>query len=360
MVFRARHNAGIWARSRAAGGQDVAARSAVLGKVVEKMLTKDPRQRISSAKFANELLQPGSGGREITPFSDPLLGSLSGVSLHEIKAVHKLRGELDGDDVDLSEIPDHIGGGVALLRIVRASIPSVEYIRTMLAAREKLGSDAIYLQIMEERLSMSTLPGTVEAHAATWQTNDWVATDAEGDLLVYLRWGATNPSRVLAEFSLERYARWLPYRSEARAMLLDQLSRRARKVVCHRILIDVKGVSFAHRKLLPYTKEFISGQGNATNSVFAAAGYILNISSVASSLYNTAAKVFQNEGQRRRTTLMSGDPFDSANFAARFERSALPSDIGGELKTGADGHCCLGVEQPALCDEDAVWAKYVS
>ena len=103
---------------QAAKIQEVAARSAVLGKVVEKMLTKDPRRRISSAELANEL-QPGRGGREKT-FSDPLLESLSDVSLHEIKAVHKLRGELDGDDVDLSEIPNHIGGGVALLRVVRS------------------------------------------------------------------------------------------------------------------------------------------------------------------------------------------------------------------------------------------------
>merc|ERR1711969_513742 len=102
------------------------------------MLTKDPRRRISSAELADELHQPGRGGWTTTLFfSDPLLESLSGVSMHEIKAVHKLRGELDGDDVDLSEIPDHIGGGVALLRIVRSPLPSVEYVRTMLAARAK-------------------------------------------------------------------------------------------------------------------------------------------------------------------------------------------------------------------------------
>ena len=78
---------------------------------------------------------------------------------------------------------------------------------------------------MEERLSMSTLPHTAEAHAATWQTNDWVSTDAEGDLVVYVRWGAAIPSRVLAEFPLERYIQWWLYRYEALAMLLDQLSR---------------------------------------------------------------------------------------------------------------------------------------
>ena len=73
---------------QAAKIQEVAARSAVFGKVVEKMLTKDPRRRISSAELANEL-QPGRGGRSTTVGSDPLLESLSGVSLHEIKAVHK-------------------------------------------------------------------------------------------------------------------------------------------------------------------------------------------------------------------------------------------------------------------------------
>ncbi len=109
---------------QAAKIQEVAARSAVLGKVVEKMLTKDPRRRISSAELANEL-QPGRGGQRGATFSDPLLESLSGVLLHEIEAVHKLRGELDGDDVDLSEIPDYIGGGVALLRNVRTPNPSV-------------------------------------------------------------------------------------------------------------------------------------------------------------------------------------------------------------------------------------------
>ena len=107
-------------------------------------------------------------------------------------------------------------------------------------------------------------------------------------------------------------------------------------------------------------KEFISGQAAHTNCAFAAASYALNVSSIATTLINTITKVFQNESQRSNTTLISGDPFASADFAARFERSALPSDIGGELTTGTDGHCCLGVEQPALCDEDAVWAKYLS
>ena len=87
---------------------------------------------------------------------------------------------------------------------------------------------------------------------------------------------------------------------------------------------------------------------------------MLNVNSFASSLYKVGT-VFQSKSERNSTILLSGDPFAaSADFAARFERSALPSDIGGDLTTGADGHCCLGAEQPALCDEDAVWAKYIS
>ena len=49
---------------QAAKIQEVAARSAVLGNVVEKMLTKDPRQRISSAELANFELQPRRGGED--------------------------------------------------------------------------------------------------------------------------------------------------------------------------------------------------------------------------------------------------------------------------------------------------------
>ena len=66
------------------------------------------------------------------------------------------------------------------------------------------------------------------------------------------------------------------------------------------------------------------------------------------------------QGELRSMRHLLGNRSKSNHASARFERSALPSDIGGELTTGTDGHCCLGVEQPALCDEDAVWAKYLS
>ena len=53
------------------------------------------------------------------------------------------------------------------------------------------------------------------------------------------------------------------------------------------------------------------------------------------------------------------DPFSaSPDFATRYNKSDMPSDIGGELTTGTDGHCCLGVEQHVLCDEESLWARY--
>ena len=41
------------------------------------------------------------------------------------------------------------------------------------------------------------------------------------------------------------------------------------------------------------------------------------------------------------------DSFASAKFASRFERALMPKDIGGDLISGTDGHCCLGVALPA-------------
>ena len=339
--------------------QEVAARSAVLGKVVEKMLTKDPRQRISSAELSTELL-PGRERRG-TAFSDPL-ESLSGVSQHEITAVHTLRGELDGDDVDLSDLPDHVGGSVALLRIVQHRMPSVQYVRRMLAARSKLGSDAIYSQITEERLSMSTLPGTAEAQVATWHTNEWVGLDEEGDVVVYERWGHGDIPKVLAKLPLAQYSRWNAYRYEARAMLLDALSRRTRRVMRFTFVIDLEGADIGHRKCIPYIKEFVAGDFTRVVPTKCSGTYLVRSSNVFASLFALFGRMgLVSAKQQAKAFLIAGpDPFTaSAEFAVCYERSALPSDIGGEVTTGTDGHCCLGVKQPTLCDKDAVWAKYL-
>ena len=74
--------------------------------------------------------------------------------------------------------------------VVRASKPSVEYVRTMVAARAKFGSDEVCKEILDKGLSTQTLPGTAEAQCATWFNNDWLSTDMEGDIIEYRRWGA--------------------------------------------------------------------------------------------------------------------------------------------------------------------------
>ena len=369
--------------------QEVAARSAVLGKVVEKMLTKDPRQRISSAELANEL-QPGRL-RRMTIFSDPLLESLSGVSLHEIKAVHTLRGELDGDDVDLSEISDYIGGSVALLRVVRDPArlaPSVECVRTMLAAREKLGSDAKAQELRQNNLTLHNLPGSERVRAATCQTNEWAGLDAQGDIVVFERWGAIIPATLLAELPVEQYSQWNAYRHEARAMVLDTLSRRARRVVRFAIVMDMKGTGAGHRKAIPYVNVFSAGDSTKVVPNMHSTTFFVRSGKVTAGIYATIGRMGILSANAKATTFFVAgpDPFAaSTDFSTRFKRSALPAAVGGTLVTGAvsdnicirtrdrvadyahicyllaqDEHCCVGVDLPAAADADAVWTRHVA
>ena len=118
----------------------------------------------------------------------------------------------------------------------------------------------------------------------------------------------------------------------------------------------------AHRKLLSHAKVMVRGEATRSVPSMMSSTYFVGASHAWSVLYT----FFQGSGLvnshiARTTTIIVGqDPFTaSAEFASRFKRSAMPVDVGGELKSGEDGYCCLGVEQPALCDEDAVWAKYV-
>ena len=217
--------------------QEVAARSPTFGKVVAKMLTKNPAKRISSMQLVDLL----GGGSRRSGEDDSFLELLDGVSKHEIRAVHALRRDLDADDVDLIELPDHIGGGVALLRLVREHVGSpIASSRAMFEVRGRVGSAKVYREIVEGELSLHSLPGTAALHAATWQTNEWLSTDTEGDVVVYERFGAIDPTQLIAGFSSEQYARWCVYRYEARAALLDSLSRRAQRVVWFTQVIDVR------------------------------------------------------------------------------------------------------------------------
>ena len=65
--------------------------------------------------------------------------------------------------------------------------------------------------------------------------------------------------------------------------------------------------------------------------------------------------------ERMKSTIRvhsGADAFASPDFAALFERSALPADVGGTLTSGADGKCCRGVDLPAVSDAEAVWRLY--
>ena len=67
----------------------------------------------------------------------------------------------------------------------------------------------------------------------------------------------------------------------------------------------------------------------------------------------------KSEQQRSTIKVHSGaDAFVSPGFSDLFERSALPADVGGTLTSGADGHCCGGVELPAVSDAEAIWGLY--
>ena len=67
----------------------------------------------------------------------------------------------------------------------------------------------------------------------------------------------------------------------------------------------------------------------------------------------------RSERQRSAIKVHSGaDSFAFPDFSDVFERSALPADVGGTLTSGADGHCCRGVELPAVSDAEAMWGLY--
>ena len=74
---------------------------------------------------------------------------------------------------------------------------------------------------------------------------------------------------------------------------------------------------------------------------------------ITAGLINTAKAAFFDELQKRKTKVISGDPFrHSRDFAERFDRAAMPVDVGGELSAGDDGHCCVGVAHTPLVDKE--------
>ena len=211
--------------------------------------------------------------------------------------------------------PHDVCGVVALLRLCRDDEAKYDI---MLEIRRKLKSDEVWHEITTQDLSFATLPGTAELHAASWQNNDYLCFDTVGDVVAYERWGAIDPARLLETFPLERYREWEKYRWEARAMVLDTLSRRTGRVVRFVNVIDNKGVGIGHRKILSYAKEFSAGDAALTIPTSPSAIFLVGVNSIATGIINTAKAAFFSESQKRKTQVISGDPFRHSNdFAER-------------------------------------------
>ena len=238
----------------------------------------------------------------------------------------------------LLQQPAHIGGGVALLRLVRdTNMPAMERTRKMLDVRQELDSTTKYEKIHAQGLSLHTLPGSNELREATWQINEWIGVDAMGDVVVYERWGAVNPKILMEKMPVEAYAQWDAYRWEARAMVLDLLSRRARRVVRFAIVIDTRGFSIEHRKLLNHVKEFVGGTHIWTVPELRSTTHFVCGNQFIRVVYGIAKNAgFVSDNIRATTFLISGDnPFaSSTDFAARFKRHNLPTTVGGTLQVG--------------------------
>ena len=84
----------------------------------------------------------------------------------------------------------------------------------------------------------------------------------------------------------------------------------------------------------------------------------MGVNAITQKLYNLASRLFLNKEDISKTLLLRGNPFASAEFDARFELRTLPVDIGGELQSGSDGHCCVGVALIDPSDNAAIWESY--
>ena len=169
---------------------------------------------------------------------------------------------------EVPKTPAHVFGSIAQLRVIRnqQNVPAaLEWFRNAVAARERSGADSAWREIVDRDLGQHELPGTEELQAAGLQTNEWLATNTDGDVVVYENWGTIDSERLEATLPLEEYARWNLYRMEARAILLDLLSRRSGHLVQFTQIFDCHGVrGKASWKGMPYLRELVAGDERAS------------------------------------------------------------------------------------------------
>ena len=292
-------------------------------------------------RYEQQLRSTGTYGADCNRAVPRQLASFSGVGLDDLAALRRLETEADER---LQEQPVYVRGEIALMRIVRhRSTPGMESIRVMLSARQVFSSNDKANDLQDPGFwivggcTLHSLPGAEKLLAASWQTNEWVGLDTRGDIIVYERWGAIDPVMLQKELSTKAFLEWNAYRYEARAMVVDAISRREQKVVSFTQVIDADGTVIGHRKLVPYLKELAGGISTKVVPPMRSTYHIVRSSKVSARILVLAGRMgFLSARRQARTFLIAGpDPFvASPDFSARFRRSSLPAAVGGTLLIG--------------------------
>ena len=209
--------------------------------------------------------------------------------------------------------------------------------------------------------SLQTIKGVLELHAASWLTNEWLSVAKNYDLVHYERWGSVNPSRFLKAFPLDDFKDLQLRRLEARSFVIDEVSRHTRRVVSAALLVDLKGFSISHRKLMPYFGECLR---EGSTVVPGLRGSVFVVGSVkAVTLYALVGPRLDDnvdDSSRVVRLLHGGDPFTtSEDFKHMFEHHSVPTVLGGFLKSGPSQDCCTGIALgPALDNKWLVAAHF--
>ena len=136
--------------------------------------------------------------------------------LHKDTTLVELLSEKLKQHPEVPKTPVHVFGSIAQLRVIRHckhNVPAaLKWLQNAVAARERSGADIAWRDIVDRDLGQHELPGTEELQATGWQTNEWIATNTDGDAVVYENWGTIDFERLEATLPLEEYARWNVYR----------------------------------------------------------------------------------------------------------------------------------------------------
>ena len=91
------------------------------------------------------------------------------------------------------------------------------------------------------------------------QQRRWLTSSSDGDMVAFERWGAIHPTQFISECSLEVFAERMSWCWEARAMILDCLTRRSHRLARLIYICDLGGIGLGHRKLMKYLGVWVGG-----------------------------------------------------------------------------------------------------